>query len=221
MWTRALLVSLVLAAPAATASAQTAPEPARWDVHATAGGFWASTGTEQSLYGDDWYAEGRYAAAIGRFWAAHLKTEVEFAQAGEGSRYVQAFIREPNGAAYPISVRQFHRVQQLTGRVVWQFLENAWVHPYIGVGGTLEIDRRRSFTPEQYRYPTDPRTAPAVLINPPQLSGPNFDYHRGLSVSGGAKVFVASRAYLNTGVSVMQARPATRVSVFAGFGFEF
>lgn len=211
----------ILLTGAATAEAQDAPNRPRWDVNFNVGAFVADPGERDYPY-HDWYSEGRYAAAIGYYWTEHLKTELEFAHSGEGSRFIQDFATVPGiGAVHPISIEAFHRVQQTSARVVWQFGHNTWVHPYVNAGYVLDAERRRYHAPSQYYYPGDPRARPPVLVRPELNSGPRYDYRSGVSVGAGSKFYVSPKAYINTGLQWTYARPAKTLTLLGGFGVEF
>src|SRR5215213_2957200 len=123
-----LLFTFVAAGPS-LALAQTA-NPPRWEIGATVGLFGGRPVDNHTFYGDDWYSEGRYAVSAGHYWTEHLKTEVEFATTGEGERYSQRIATFPGAPpGYIYGVQEFYRVQQASARMVWQFRENAWVHP--------------------------------------------------------------------------------------------
>ncbi len=56
------------------AEAQQPVNPKKWEVAGSAALFYAAPG-DDTLYDDDWYFEGRYAAAIAHYWTENLKTE--------------------------------------------------------------------------------------------------------------------------------------------------
>ena len=208
-------------AGAQTTSAVTAPGRPRWDLNFNIGAFGADPGQRDYPY-HDWYTEGRYAASIGYYWTEHLKTELEFAHSGEGSRFVQDFAQVPGvGVAYPISIEAFHRLQQTSARVVYQFGDNAWVHPYVNAGYVLDAERRRYFSPSQYYYPADPRQRPPILVRPELTNEPGYEYRSGVSLGAGSKFYVSPKAYLNIGAQWTGARPAKTLTLLGGFGVEF
>ena len=201
------------------AIAQTPRQP-RWDANATAGLFQARP-TDDSRGWDDWYHDGRYAASIGYYWSTHFKTEVEFAITGEGRQFTQQFVSVPGTiVSHPISIEEFHRVQQASARAVWQFNDNAWVHPYVNAGFVYESDRIRQWSPDQFYYPGDPRGVPRIPL--PIVNGEERTHHRaGFTVGGGSKFFVSPNAYINTGIQITRAKPSTTVTLLAGVGVEF
>lgn len=200
-------------AVAGTAEAQ------RWDAGISASAMEVRPEDDGTRYSDQWFLEGRYALSIGRYWTEHLKTEFEFAHASEGSRYVNEMVVLA-GTPYPSAYQQFHRLQQATGRVVWRFGRNAWVHPYMGAGVVVDIDRQRRFVSAQYQPPSDPRGTP-TLIRPEHYTEPVTQYRVGGTVNGGAKFYMTPSSYFNAGMVVSYARPTVTISFLGGLGIEF
>jgi hypothetical protein len=194
-----------------------------WDVTLTAGLFQSKPDGADGPYGDDWYLTGRYAASAGRFWTPHLKTEVEFATTGQGSRYTNRPANVPGVPAYyPLNVHETFRLHQISGRVVWQFLENTWVHPYVFGGITADAQHHSTYIPDQYYYPTnDPRTPGNRILVTPEVDESGIDYSAGATAGIGTKVYVSSKSYFNAGFVVSRAKPSTTVSFIAGFGVDF
>jgi len=194
-------------------------DPKKWDVSGSAALFEARPGENETVYQDNWYFHGRYAVAIGHYWTEHLKTEVEYAQSGEGSTYLQDF-KSIDGLVYPYSVQTFHRLEQASVRMVWQFGENAWVHPYVSGGLVGDRERQRFHIPEQYQYASG-RANNRVLVVRDLNSGPTWEYRLGITAGAGAKIYMSRNAYFNTGFVGTWSQPAATASLFAGFGIDF
>lgn len=196
-----------------------------WDFGLTAGLFQANPKQGDGPFDDDWYFQGRYGVSIGRYWGSHFKTEVEFATTGEGARYTQRYASISGVPAYyPISVQERYQLNQLSGRVAWQFFENRWVHPYVFGGVALEAERRWVWVPEQFYYQpaSDPRGAPnRIALSPSVDSGPDTNYRAGAIAGLGTKIYVSRQAYFNTSLLMAQARSSRNVSFNAGFGWDF
>lgn len=190
-----------------------------WDFNVSVAQFNANPGRHEATY-DDWYSTGRIATSIGYYWSENLKTEIEYANTGEGSIFLQEFFRLPNGQVYPLSVEEYHHLQQASIRLVWQFFDNRWVHPYLNVGAVLDIDRRTYDVPASY-YPVDPRGVPPQFVRDQYPSGTVVDYGGGVSYGGGVKFFVSQQAYLNTAMQFTYGDRFKTASFLAGFGFEF
>ena len=197
-------------------------EPPRWDVNVSASLFNGRPGQVAGGYQEEWYFDGRYAASIGRFWTDHFKTELEIATTGEGRRFTQISVPVPGrGYPYPVSIEEYRRLQQVSARAVWQFYDNAWVHPYLNAGFVADIDRVRRFSPDFYYPPGDPRVGPVEVARPEVNRDPKTDYRAGISFGGGSKFYFSPSVYANAGVQLTYARPASTVSLLAGFGVDF
>jgi hypothetical protein len=217
-----LWIFAILLLPAAVAHAQETSQP-RWDISLSAGLFNARPGQEAGGYQEEWYFAGRYAAAIGRYWTDHFKTELEFATTNEGRRFTQISVPVPGRPyPYPISIEEFRRLQQVSARAVWQFYDNAWVHPYLNAGVVADIDRVRRFSPEFYYPPGDPRVVvPPGVVRPQINREPETDYRAGITFGGGSKFYVSPSAYVNAGVQLTYAKPAATATFLVGFGVDF
>jgi hypothetical protein len=209
-------VFVVLLGICASAEAQTTPDRPKVEVAASIGVISASPGENNSQYDDDWYGQGRYAASIAYYWTRHLKTEFEHQWSGEGQRYFQDFTRV-NGVPVYYSVQSYHQLQQSSLRVVWQFRDNAWVHPYVSAGAVLDIERQHSHTPPIYQTSgRDP-----LLLGNAVHSGHRTELRGGWTIGGGAKFYMTEQAFFNTGLVGTFSKPAGTVSVVAGFGIDF
>ena len=217
----AVWIFAILLVGAGSAAGQTT-EPPRWDFGVSASLFNGRPGQQGGGYQDEWYFDGRYAASLGRYWTDHFKTEIEFSTTGEGRRFTQVSVPVPGrGYPYPVSIEEFRRLQQVSTRAVWQFYDNAWVHPYLNAGVVVDIDRVRRFSPEFYYPPGDPRLGPLGTVRPTINLEPDTDYRAGISFGGGSKFYVSQSAYVNAGMQLTYAKPAATVSLLAGFGVEF
>lgn len=199
------------------ASAQTAPALPRLDVTGSVAVISARMPEVDEPYYQDWYAQGRYAGTIGFYITKHLKAELEHAWSGEGSRMLLDYTRVA-GQPYPLQVEQSFQLQQTALRVVWQFRDNAWVHPYLGAGAVLDTEHQRLHIPPTYQ--PGPRGEPLFVSG--QRDFDDRTVHRGgVAISGGAKFYVSPRAFINAGAIVTYSKPAATVSWIAGAGVDF
>jgi hypothetical protein len=195
-----------------------------WDAGATLGSFGAAPTTPNQTYRDEWYFDFRQAVSIGRYWSDHIKTEIEFANTGEGTRYTLRTANVPGvPPQYPISSEEYYRLQQLQARVVYQFFENVWAHPYVFGGVGVDIERLRTRTPEQYYYASgDPRLpANRILITPARETGPAITQRAAGILGTGVKLYMSPRAYFNAAAIASLARSSGTISFVTGFGFDF
>lgn len=203
------------------AEAQQLGEPATektWEASASVALIETRPGGSDTPYRDNWYAQGRYAGAIAHYWTSHLKTEFEFSVSGEGSRYAQEYVRV-NGQSYPYTFETLHQLQQGSLRMVWQFRDNAWVHPYVSAGLVLDAERRRSHVPLQYQ-PTV-RGNDLVVLSTELNSRERPELRGGVTFGGGAKFYMSPNAFFSSGAIATYSKPATTISLIAGFGIDF
>lgn len=216
------LAGLAEAQDAAEASSIDAlSNEARWDVSATAGLLSSNPAPSKHPYANEWYFAGRYAVSIGRYWSPHLKTEIELVNTSEGERYIERVANLPGVPhSYVYTARERHTLRQVSGRTVWQFFENAWVHPYVFAGLVYDADHVATFVPPQWLY--QPRTPDASLIQSPPQTLDAMTVHRfGATAGVGAKLYASPRVFVNTAVVVSYARPSTTTSIIGGFGVDF
>jgi opacity protein-like surface antigen len=195
-----------------------------WDAGATIGSFGASPQTPPATYNDEWYFNARYAVAIGKYWTDHIKTELEFSGSGEGSRYVQRFVDVPGVPPhYPIGAQEYSRLQQASARVVYQFYDNAWVHPYVFGGVGLDMDRRRTRVAEQYFYPSSGAFNPAnrILVTRAIETGPKTEFRPAGILGAGAKMYMTPKTYFNAAAITSFGQATRTISFVAGFGLDF
>ena len=83
---------------------------------------------------NDWYNRSVYGgAAAGWYWTDHLKTEVEGGVSSRASLLIYG-VDFVNGAAITRYSRYSFATTRLGVSQQYQFLRNAWVHPFIGAG---------------------------------------------------------------------------------------
>lgn len=202
----------------ANAIAQQPTPPPKWEANGSVGLVEARPGENQSGW-DHWYAQGRYAAAIGYYWTPHLKTEFEYALSGEGARYVQEYVRV-GSTFYPYSFESFHRLQQMSLRMSWQFRENAWVHPYLSAGFVVDAERQNHYVPPQY-LPPGSRSDELVRLQASLTAGNKVEWRSGVTVGGGAKFYMSKNTFFNAAALATVSKPASTISLIAGVGIDF
>lgn len=218
-----LLFALVALLPT-PGLAQTNTDP-QWDFAVTTGLFEGGPHNDDpaGYYGDDWYAAARLGASVGRYWTRHLKTELEVMTSTEGTHYGARMATTSDGTSFPYGVQESYRWSQGSARVVWQLLENRWIHPYLLAGVTLDIVRERSFVAEQYRYLPSAPGVPSLreILVHEHRTGPDTVYRASLMAGGGAKLYMSANTFANAGILVTYAKPAQSVSLVLGFGLDF
>ena len=103
-----------------------------------------SRGTVERAEGADWghtvHAAG---ISLARYWSPHHRTELSVALTGRAE--LRAIYDVGRPTVYGAFVSHDFRHQLFSVAQVVQLRRNKWVHPQIGLGGTLDIERRRSW----------------------------------------------------------------------------
>jgi hypothetical protein len=214
---RSSWIFLIFVGIAGPSAAQTSQPLPRFDAAATVGLIEARPGEVDQPYYQDWYTQGRYAASIGYYFTKNLKAEFEHAWSGEGSRLLFEY-QQVGGLPYPYQVEQYFQLQQSTLRLVWQFRDNAWVHPYVSAGAVLDTEHQRYHIPLTYQPGA---RGEHVLVRTEMNSGDRYELRPGFSIAGGAKFYLSQRAFFNTGAIVTHSPPSSTVNFIAGFGVDF
>src|SRR5687768_6390581 len=169
--------ALVLAAALFTASgarAQVAPvvtltpeRPARWDVSGHAGWLGVNKSDIFDTGWNDWYDAGSFGASAGYYWTSHLKTEFDVATTTESRIFAyESLILPGEPYLYPYPYQQsrqhFFRSTSFSGGASYQFFENSWFHPFLGLGVDVVRESTRVDTPYQFIPPRDGRS-PLIL----------------------------------------------------------
>ena len=210
----------LLAASAATAQtiSTTPRNPARWDV---GGGIGWLAGNKEGLAEEwnDWYDTFAVSLDAGRYWTTHLKTEAGATFTSEGSVYGRDQLVIP-GQPYPIF--RFHehhfRVTAISAAAVYQFLENAWVHPFVSAGMSLGWERERTIVPEQIL----PIGGPRPLIIPATTEAHESSVHARPFIGGGFKFYAGERVFIRTDVgAALDRRGLSQFTWRAAIGTDF
>jgi hypothetical protein len=194
-------------------------QPARWDVAAQITWF----GNNKSDVVPDWnrwYSAGAGGMMVGRYWTPHLKTEV----AATVSRTGRIYVTDPVviTGLFPTTFVTRERLFQattVTAAVSYQFLENEWVHPF--VGGGLEVARERQRVNElRQTIPVrDPASSPFIPGSP---DAPEVTYTAQPFVNAGFKMFASERVFARTEVMTsINSRGVAHAAWSAGMGVEF
>lgn len=211
----------------AVLAAQPAPAPpteARaWDAAGLVGALWARPDTPViDRYGDYWYDTVHAGLVVGRHLSPHFKIEVEVSTSGEGRQRLQDFITVPNvPTLVPVWFDQVTTLRQGSATLVWQFLENQWVHPFVQAGVAADVERVRARM--------EPQT---VFIRDPWLPGSRVDVAVAseretttttarLVIGGGAKMYVTERAFVRTDARYAGGARGHHVVVRVGAGVDF
>ena len=205
------LSALLALAPDASAQ-QPVPVAAigRWDVAGQLA-LLNRNKTELGSRWDHWYEAPLIQGSAGHYWTPHFKTELEIATSGQGTIGVEENLRYRE-----------HTLRESTvgATAVYQFLDNQWVHPFVGAG--LEVARERhvaeSLPSSIERFPT---TALPLTLRPvPAIDSVSYSVRP--VVTGGFKFYVSQRAFVRTEVrtSFSTDRPLA-IQWRGGVGIDF
>lgn len=220
----ATLVVLLVLNLAGEAAAQGASNQPQCDVAATTGVFLGHPQSpDDSESFDQWYHTSTLGITAGRYLTTHLKLEGEITFSREGSRYVLRLVDVPGVGPRPVSAEQLTRTNSASGAVVWQFLDNQWVHPFLLAGATVDFDREGLHLWQQSFFSGDPRIAGnEVVVSTEHVEHFATAAHvRGL-LGGGAKLYVSPNAFFRADSRIGIGRDDSgHVAFRLGFGVDF
>lgn len=205
-----------------SASAQAAPPKLPAFDAAVLGGWGAVRHEDRRAY-DSWDGVGVVALEVGHYWSDHLKTELQLQTSSEAFSYEPepepvSYLGVP-GPVYRFAER-YTRTSSLAAVVHYQFFHNAWFHPFLGVGASIDRDRVSRVRPEQ-SVPFGSTAGPPWVVLPRQAEPARVATLVRPVVVGGIKAYVASRAFLRSDASLALARDSSTLRWQFGAGFDF
>ena len=223
-WTvrAAILLAVVFSAPHASAQDRSliTLRPAnapRWDAAGQAGWFGANKTTIAPDW-NDWSEAAVFAASAGYYFTPNFKIEIGAATTTTGE--VES-LEQIGGGTFPTFRSRRHRFRSTTVSTVlaYQFLDNAWFHPFVGVG--IEARRERVRIDAQPYFAPLPGGRPGVLIPGPPSEVATTYAARPL-VTVGFKWYVSERVFVRSDIrSTFSTDRAESAEWRAGFGFDF
>jgi outer membrane protein W len=212
---RILLLALGVAAQAAPVSAQdTLSSPvARVDAWAGLGWHHARL-AEEGAY-DDWYHTSHAGnVSAGWYWTDHLKTEIDASATSRGQIFVAdtTFVNGQPAGRYGF-LR--HHTQSLGLTQQYQFLRNAWFHPFLGVG--LDFVRE---TEEEHFEAIQLFDRSNGVIEPPHDETSRRTFVRA-AASIGFKGYLSRRAYFRSDLRIGVRSQIEDVVMRFGVGVDF
>ena len=198
-----------------------APErPARWDLTGHAGWLGVNKSDTFDTGWNDWYDAGAFGVSAGYYWTTHLKTEFDVATTTESRIFAYESVVLP-GELYPFqrSREHFFRSTTFSGGASYQFYENSWFHPFLGLGVDVVRESTRVEMPYQFIPLRDGRPP---LIFP----AANTDWEASVSArpfaTGGFKWYVSERAFIRGDLRTSFSPDDGESVVWrAGVGFDF
>jgi hypothetical protein len=169
---------------------------------------------------DRWYEAASGGASVGYFWTPHLKVELDVATSTTGESYSLEAVAVP-GSSFPSFLQRDHHFRTTTASagLNYQFLENAWFHPFIGTGLELLRERERIETTFPIVSTRDPRMSVAPL---PSSTETRVEHAARPFVAGGFKAYVSERVYIRTDLRTAWSTDGlTAVAWRSGVGVDF
>jgi hypothetical protein len=222
--------ALMLAAALFTASGARAQNPptvtltpersARWDVTGHAGWLGVNKSDIFDTGWNDWYDAGSFGASAGYYWNTHLKTEFDVATTTESRIFAYESLSLP-GEVYPYQRSSQHSFRSTTfsGGASYQFFENSWFHPFLGLGVDVVRESTRIDTPYQFIPVRDGR--PPLI-----LPAGKTDWEASVTArpfaTGGFKWYASERAFIRGDLRTsFSSKAGESVVLRLGVGFDF
>jgi outer membrane protein with beta-barrel domain len=214
-----LLVLVLVMGTAVTAEAQTAVPLPKNDVTMAVG--WLGSKYPGLEHYNRWHQSVMAGVGVGHYWNDHLKTEIAGAWASrvraDGYELFAAPGVSDGSTAYFQTVYRFQGAK-LSISQLYQFGENAWVHPYVGAGVDVDYLRSTEDRPEQnVSVPGLPRTT----LSRPKTEERDTSVRSLPFVKGGAKMYASDRAYFITEWKVGFGDGLHHALWTTGFGVDF
>ena len=208
----AVIAAVAVLAVATVAEAQAVPGPvSQGDVSGTVGWLNANKTELDNFAGsNDWYNRSLYGGAgLGWYWTDHWKTEIEtgFSSTAEIRVYAPAVI---DGRTASLSSTYALLTRRVTVGQQYQFLRNAWVHPFAGAGLDLTWEQTDRRDDVYWAYPIRTTTHPRqteLLTRPFAMFG--------------AKAYFTPRAFVRTDLKLVFDKGIDEVLVRFGLGVDF
>ena len=218
-----VLVALVTASHASAQDrpviALSPPDPARWDV-ATHVGWVGGNKSEIAPDWNDWYDTASIDVSGGYYWTRHLKLELDVSTTAAADMFVDERVLLP-GDSFPYFRQREHtfRTTSATAGIAYQFFENSWFHPFVGVGVAVVHESEHTGVAQPLVFFRDPQTR-VVLPQPDPFDRESTHAHPFAML--GFKAYVSEHAFIRTDLRVSAStRQAERAALRVGVGFDF
>lgn len=161
-----------------------------------------------------WYSTGSFSGELGRYLTPHLKVTLDAGRSGEGEIFRQQQVAV-SGQTNPGFIYEQHFLQRthVAASVSYQFLENAWVHPFVTAGAqhAWEMDRIR-VQGTSFGRPGLPPAPPAESVVRRTTVRP--------FVGVGAKFYMTPRAFAQGQMQVAPGPGGAHIAASGGFGVD-
>jgi opacity protein-like surface antigen len=215
-----LVIAAALASPAilfAQGSVRLAPpNMPRWDAVVYTG--WYGAARAGAATWDEW-TEAAFGGGSASFaWTRQLRTELDASFSGRGRVYATSTVFVP-GQPGPVARAEERRYRDtsVAASIIYDPLENRWVHPFIGAGVGIVREHLRIELPEWIYY----GRPPGGVVVPAQPTTTAVTYRAAPHVIGGARFYVADGAFIRTDLRVAVAGDNRSATLRIGVGFDF
>jgi hypothetical protein len=191
-----------------------------WDFDASAGLHFSDaidSGSSDSFY-ESWSVTAAVSGGIGRYWTSHWKSEIGMANDPRRRKFGQDPVQVAGAPVYAFYNAEIQRMQ-LSAAGTYQFLDNAFAHPYLSAGarvGFVDIHKVRDTSVIIYngRSRIDSQVSPLDIRE-------TFVQVRPF-LAGGFKSYFDERAFIRSELSTaFSGRGLSQFVLRLGFGVDF
>lgn len=197
-------------------AAQTAAAVPKGDVLAAIG--WLNVDKDGVDGYNDWYRSVYGSVGAGWLVADHVRLEVDGGASTDADLYRVRQVPRAGGVAY-ISSRSVFSTRRVGAGLLYQFFENAWFHPHVGVGMDLTWERVREDVDPVFFY--DELTRQTRTVQPGETVGPLTTRQARPFVSAGFKAYVTERAFVRSDARALVKGGVDEVVWRFGVGVDF
>jgi hypothetical protein len=159
----------------------------------------------------DWYVVGHFSVSAGRYVTPHVRIELDLSTTTSGRVFGQD-LRSGPGIVPSYRLQEFRR-SSIDAALAYQFLENRWVHPFLGAG--IEGIRETERIQVQLLSPIGPL---------PTFLGPETHVRHSARpfITGGMKFYVSERAFIRSDIRATFSTGGAESAVWrTGVGVDF
>jgi outer membrane protein W len=168
---------------------------------------------------NEWYHRSAYGSvAAGWYWTNHLKSEIEVGASTAAELYAATTV-QIDGRTHYISSRYRFTTKRIVATQHYQFYENAWVHPYVGIGIDGTWESRDQHDNPLYVYDSVTHTTHVERPAQDRPRSRRFDVRP--VADAGAKFYVNRRAFFRTDMRMVIDGGIDEVLFRFGFGVDF
>jgi hypothetical protein len=165
--------------------------------------------------GDDWDPTTELRADLGRYWTEHIDTSISVGVSPTVDHYETRILRSDGVDRY-VGNQWTSRVTTVSPRLTYQFLSNAFMHPYVSGGVRLGVV-------EEHRFRDDlPYQLGTVRYVVPRLDERRTIVVAKPFVAAGAKSYLTDSAFVRSEIlAASRTDGIVEVSLHLGIGLDF